>query len=507
MLHSSFRCLVAPVVVAASALFAVAQDVSFSVTIDPGMRDGAYTGRVYVALAPEEGYGEPRQAMHAWVDPPPVYSVDVTGLAPGEAVVLDAGSLAHPAPMTELEAGTYRVQAIARVNPDSPKPGLGAGDLISEVMTVELDPEAGWDVALRLTDAVEAQVHEDTARVRWVEMVSPRLSEFHGREVTMKAGVLLPPGFDQRTDERFPVVYMVTGFGGDHTFVRSLEQSGLTASATGLEAIWVVPDASCFRGHSVFANSANNGPWGDALVYDLIPMIEEEYRGAGAEHRYTTGVSSGGWSSLWLQLAYPEEFAGCWSHVPDPVELHAFQTVDVYGGDNMYEYEDGSERPIARRNGEVMITARDFVARETVLGPGGQIHSFEAVWSPRMEDGTPRLLFDRETGELDPVTAESWKPYDIALKVREEWDAIGPKLGGKVHVYGGSEDNFYLELAVPALQEAFAEVGSDAVVEIIEGMPHTLHRDGHRDMLATIAERWSGKKAEPEPMPEPTDEP
>ena len=130
------------------------------------------------------------------------------------------------------------------------------------------------------------------------------------------------------------------------------------------------------------------------------------------------------------------------------------------------------------------------------MGKGFQIHSFEAVWSPRLPSGEPRPLFDRETGEVDPVTAESWKPYDIAHKVRTEWDTIGPKLGGKVHVYAGSEDNFYLELAVPVLQEAFKAVGSDAVVEIIEGMPHTLHREGQKNMLNTIAERWSMAKAE-----------
>jgi len=475
---------------------AIAQSVSFSVTIDPQTRGEPYTGRVYVALADEGSRADPRQAMHAWVNPPPLFSLDVTDLEPGEPITLDGYALANPAPMSELEPGTYRVQAIARVNPDSPQPGLGAGDLISAVQTATLDPETGWSIDLTLDDIVEPRVFEDTARLRLFEMVSPRLSEFAGREVTMRAGVVVPPGFDQRTDETFPVIYVVTGFGGDHFFAKRLVDSGMTTSPNGLEAIWVVPDASCYRGHSVFANSENNGPWGDALVGDLIPALEAQFRGAGAEHRYTTGVSSGGWSSLWLQLAYPDDFAGCWSHVPDPVELHRFQTVNVYDGDNMFTYPDGTDRPIARNNGDIMITARQFVDRETVMGPGGQIHAFEAVWSPRLPSGEPRPLFDRETGAVDPVTAESWKKYDIAHKVRTEWDAIGPKLGGKVHVYAGSEDNFYLELAVPALREAFESVGSDAVVEVIDGMPHTLHREGQKDMLNTIAERWSMARAE-----------
>ncbi|MFT5424068.1 MAG: S-formylglutathione hydrolase FrmB [Phycisphaerales bacterium] len=483
-------------ILAASTLNLVAQDLSFQVTIDESVRAEPYSGRVYVALADEGSRSDPRQAMHAWVNPPPLFSLDVSDLKPGQPVTLSDSVLANPSPMSQLAPGTYKVQAIARINPDSPKPGLGAGDLISSVQTITLDPELGWSIDLVLDGTVEPRVFEETDRVRLFEMVSPRLSEFAGRDVTIKAGVILPPGFDQRTDETFPVIYLVTGFGGDHFFAHGMVRSGMTTSPNGLEAIWVVPDASCYRGHSVFANSDNNGPWGDALMHDMIPALEAQFRGAGAEHRYTTGVSSGGWSSLWLQLAYPDAFAGCWSHVPDPVELHAFQTVDVYNGDNMLSYPDGSDRPIARNNGEVMITARDFVARETVMGPGGQIHSFEAVWSPRLPTGEPRPLFDRETGAVDPVTAEAWKKYDIAHMVRTQWDTIGPKLGGKVHVYAGSEDNFYLELAVPALQEAFKEVGSDAVVEIIEGMGHSLHRDGQTDMLNTIAERWSIAKAE-----------
>lgn len=483
-------------VLSSCTLVGLAQDVAFTLTIDPETRSEPYTGRVYVALMDGGSNGEPRQAMHAWVNPPPLFSLDVENVKPGETITVDGSALANPTPMSDLEAGDYRIQAIARVNPDSPQAGLGEGDLISSVQTATLDPETGWSIDLTLNDTVEARVFEETARLRLFEMVSPRLSEFAGRDVMMKAGVVVPPGFDQRTDETFPVIYLVTGFGGDHFFAQNMIRSGMTTSPNGLEAIWVVPDASCFRGHSVFANSENNGPWGDALVMDMIPALEEQFRGAGAEHRYTTGVSSGGWSSLWLQLAYPDDFAGCWSHVPDPVELHAFQTVNVYDGENMLTYPDGSDRPIARNNGEVMITARDFVGRETVMGPGGQIHSFEAVWSPRLPNGEPRPLFNRETGAVDPVTAESWKKYDIAHKVRTEWDTIGPKLGGKVHVYAGEIDNFYLEIAIPALQEAFESVGSDAVVEIIEGMPHTLHREGQKDMLNTIAERWSMAKAD-----------
>ncbi|MFG0285335.1 MAG: alpha/beta hydrolase-fold protein [Phycisphaerales bacterium JB039] len=473
----------------------VGAEPAFVVSIDPAVRQEPYTGRLYVALAPAGSRQEPRSAMHGWFSPPPVFAIDVEGLAPGAPARLDSSALAHPVALDQLEAGEYRIQAIARINPDSPKAGLGAGDLISPVVTARLDPEAGFSIDLVLSEVVPEREFRETARVRLFEVESRLLSTFHGRLCTMRAGVVLPEGFNADAATTYPVVYWIGGFGGDHFSAHGLPR-WLAAAPEAQQAIWVVPDPSCYRGHSVFADSANNGPWGAALVHELIPALEAAYRGAGAEQRYVSGVSSGGWSSLWLQLNYPDEFAGCWSHVPDPVELHHFQTVDVYGGDNMYADEDGAERPIARRGGQVMLTARDFVARETVLGPGGQIHSFEAVWSPRLPGGEPRPLFNRETGAIDPVTAEAWRDYDIAHLVRARWDAIGPKVRGKIHVYAGGEDTFYLELAIPALQEAFAEVGSDAVVEIIDGMPHMLHGPGHEDMLQAIVTRRDQLRAQ-----------
>jgi len=183
--------------------------------------------------------------------------------------------------------------------------------------------------------------------------------------------------------------------------------------------------------------------------------------------------------------------------VPDPVDLHNFQTVDIYAdGANMYVDDSGEPHGIARRNGEVTLVARDFVAREEIMGPGGQIQSFEAVWSPKGADGAPMPLFDRVTGAIDPTVAEAWKAYDINLMVAETWDQIAPHLDGKVTVYAGGEDNFFLERAIPALQATFEELGSDAVIEIVPGMPHTLHMPGYADMLSTMTERWERRGSE-----------
>jgi len=484
------------VLVWALAPLAPAQETAFEIVIDGSVREEPYSGRIYVALARAKSPRTPRHAMHKWFNPPPVFAIDVTDIEPNQRIIVGPGCLSNPVALGELEPGEYQIQAIARVNPDSPKAGFGAGDLVSATRTIRLDPEKGWNVELRIDHAIEPEPFEVTDRVRYFEMQSESLSAFHGRPYTIRAGVVVPDGFDE-SDQSYPVAVMVTGFGGDHRFAHQMMRWGLATMPKAEDVIWVVPDPTCYRGHSVFADSANNGPWGHALVHELLPALDAEFRGAGPEHRYVTGVSSGGWSSLWLQLNYPEQFAGCWSHVPDPVELHHFQTVDIYAdGANMYVDENGDDRGIARRNGKVTLNARDFVAREEVVGPGGQIHSFEAVWSPRGQDGAPLRLFDRETGEIDPEVAKAWRAYDINLVVREKWDRIGPHLGGKVHVYAGGEDNFYLERAIPALQATFEELGSDAVVEIIPGMGHTLHMVGHADMLNTMAERWERRDSE-----------
>ena len=212
-------------------------------------------------------------------------------------------------------------------------------------------------------------------------------------------------------------------------------------------------DPGCRLGHHVFADSANNGPVGRALVEELIPVIEEEYRGLGtADARFVTGHSSGGWSSLWLQVAYPDVFGGVWSLSPDPVDFRDFQRIDLTRpGVNLFSDDDGKPRPLARAGGKPLLYFKPFSDMETVMGHGGQLASFEAVFSPRGADGRPRPLWDRATGAVDPETARAWEKYDIRRKLEREWKTLGPKLAGKLHVYTGAEDTFYLEGAVRLL--------------------------------------------------------
>lgn len=473
-----------------SAPAAALADVSFEVVIPEGVE--SYTGRVYVAFG---GRSAPRQAMHSWFNPTPVFAVDVTNAKTGDVIVIDESAMGHPVTIDELEAGEWSVQAVLRLNPYSPKAGTGAGDRYSPVTTIAIPEDADEREAMRPLRLVPSEVVEEapfveSPRVRVLEFRSDLLSDFHGRDYMVRAGIVVPEGFDERPDDaRYPVVVDVPGFGGTH---RGAARMGrMVDQVYDGDLLWVVPDPSCYRGHSVFADSATNGPWGAMLVEEMMAKIDSEFGGAGPEHRYATGVSSGGWSSLWLQITYPDQFAGCWSHVPDPVDFRDFQYINLYRqGENMYVDAEGNERGLARRGGEIMLTYRDFVAREEILGPGGQIHSFEAVFSPRLVNGEPMRIFDRETGEVYVLATELWKPYDIRLKLEESWQRDMRSMAGKIHVYAGEFDTFYLEGAVVLLKGMAERVGIDAEIEVIDNMGHSLHRDGMMDMLATVKERW-----------------
>ncbi|MBI1190135.1 MAG: enterochelin esterase [Tepidisphaera sp.] len=468
---------------------------TFKVTFDKDAISKPYSGRVYVVLSIDSG--EPRRRMGDWMHPGQVFALDVKDIVPGASVEIDQAGLAFPKSWVDAMGPNYRVQAVAKVDPDCPRPGDGAGDLYSDVVVASFAKEGG-PLELTLKHANVPPAFKETGRVKLFEMQSPSLSAFYGRPFTLRAGVVLPK--DYNPEHHYPAAYFITGFGGSHRSAFGLVGM-LDHSPAADKCLMIVPDPTCGLGHSVFADSANNGPWGKALTEELIPAVEKKYHGPGegtardaTAKRYVFGISSGGWSSLWLQVAYPDVFDGVWSHCPDPVDFHDFQRIDLYAkGANMCKDEKGERRPLARQGGKVTIWYDDFVRQETVLGPGGQIHSFEAVFSPR-EDGRPRPLFDRATGDVDPVTSKAWEPYDINLKLTREWPALKQKLAGKLHIYAGGIDTFYLEGAVKRLKASLEKLGSDAEIRIVDGMPHAIYPGGIDDMFQTIARDTSTPK-------------
>ena len=411
------------------------------------------TARVLLFLSHSENR-EPRYAF-SYFNLRPVYAIDVTNLQPDEEVVfspykfISPDALAFPKMIERLDQGTYYIQALIDLDNTRPEFNSGPGNLYSQVAECNL-PRSTIDTVELVTDRViEARPpREDTDRVKLVEIRSKLLSDFYGREFKLRAGVVLPESYNKETEQQFPTLYRVPGFGGDHTSAwRQREE-------IPLQIIRVYLDPKVPLGHSVFADSANNGPCGKALITELIPEIEKRFRAIHhAYGRFVTGHSSGGWSSLWLQVTYPDFFGGCWSTAPDPVDFRAFQTMNIYEDRNGHWTREGYPRPLARRDNNVGATFVQVNRWEYVVGPGYQLDSFDAVFSPRGADGKPRQMINKLTGTIDPEVAEYWKHYDIRLTLQENWPSLGPKLRGKIHVIAGAWDTYYLKNAVEYLND------------------------------------------------------
>jgi hypothetical protein len=444
---------------------------TFRIVLDPAVRSEPFTGRVYVLLSKKQA--EPRHGP-SWFGTEPFLSLDVTDLAPGESVELSPGSpgvLTYPRAWDDVDVRGYRAQAVARFNPYERNVGTGVGNGYGPIIVLGL--ASPTTVELRVDQLVAPRKVEETPWVKLLHVHSQLLSEFHGRDVFLQAAVMLPGSYHTDGDRRYPTIFTIPGFGGTHSMALAGTPSA-PEPTTGVEFLRVTLDPSCPLGHHVFADSDNNGPVNRALREELIPAFDHEFRSvAKPQARFLTGHSSGGWSSLWIQVTAPDEFAGVWSTSPDPVDLSDFQRIDVYRpGENMYVDPEGRRRPLARINGQTVLWYDDFAWMEHVNGYGGQLHSFEAVFSERGPDGRPKLLWNRETGEIDPAVAETWRRYDIRLILENNWPTLGPKLAGKLHVFMGTEDTFYLDGATARLKESLARLGSDAVVEMHQGKDH-----------------------------------
>jgi len=459
----------------------------FHVTFSKAVADRPFTGRVYVMLAKSDKT-EPRFGPN-WFRPEPIVARDVKDWKPGEDLVIDGTALAFPEPLAKLATATYSVQAVMDFDRGERNFSTAPGNGYSKSVRRELDPVATGPVVLVIDQLVTPRAFKETERVKLAEIDSKLLSDFHKRPVKLRAGVVLPKSFAAEPRKRYPVVYEIPGFSGTHTLAQDLLHR---TDVADVEMLWVVLDPSCRLGHHVFADSANNGPCGRALIEELIPFIEKEYRGLGVPAaRFVTGHSSGGWSSLWLQVTYPDFFGGVWSLAPDPVDFRDFQLINIYRpGVNMFIDEQGERRPLARSKGKPNLFFKPFSDMDRIMGHGGQLDSFDAVFSPRGPDGKPRPLWDRDTGAVNPEVARCWEKYDIHLILENNWKTLGPKLAGKLHVTTGSEDTFYLDGAVVLLKEALAKLGSDAVVEIVPGRDHSSLID------ARMRERMNKEMAE-----------
>jgi S-formylglutathione hydrolase FrmB len=424
---------------------------------------------------------------------------NVDRIVPGQTIDIDADRLAFPSAWSKLPAGDYVVQAVLDVSHNYNYLGRAAGDVLSPVVTVHLPsndiPTLTLDKAVpshdpwQLPDSVPQALRQGAVAAREqsqpVDFVSPSLSAFWGRPIHMLARVLLPPGYDASSDKHYPVVYETHGFGGNiDRFARMMAyvENGMVSGQMP-PMVWVFLDESSPTGTHEFADSVNNGPWGQALTTELIPYLETHYKMDGnANGRFLNGHSSGGWATLWLQTRYPKIFGGTWSTSPDPSDFHDFTGPDLYAPNaNVYHKPDGTPWPLVRDQGKVLGTFEQFARMEQVIGPyGGQMASFEWVFSPRGQDGQPEQMFDRDTGDVDPNVVAYWRDhYDIAHRLQQNWPALKPDLDGKIHLYVGTADTFYLDGAAHRLKAVLDGLHAHSDIRFIPGRTHfDLYKDG-----------------------------
>lgn len=477
-------------------------EVKFEISRTPGTHAKPFSGRVFVMLG-TEGTRAPKNGPD-WFNPQPMFAVDVNEWAADQTITLADGKnlLSFPAPLAELKPGKYTAQALMRINMQTHRLGDGPGNAFSDVAVLEVAENK--DVTLKLT--VSATAPQDTfpnhPRVKLETLESPLLSAFYGYPVKHRASVTVPEGWDGKTP--LPTIYVIPGFGGDHRQALRWVSGRGSAGFAG-DIIRVVLDPDCVTGHHVFADSAVNGPRGQALIEEFIPHLEKKYNLIAKEGgRFLNGHSSGGWSSLWLQITYPDFFGGVWSTSPDPIDFRDFQRINIYAkGENMFRDAQGQPRPIARRGERPVVSYEAFSRMEDVIGPGCQLYSFEAVFSPAGPNREPKQLWNRQTGAIDLNTAEAWKKYDMGLIVQDNWATLGPKLAGKIHITMGDLDSFYLEGATKLMARRLKELGSDAAIEIVPGKDHgtvltqELNRRSDDELHATLRKNGIQVKRKP----------
>lgn len=515
---------------------------AFTVTLPAGFKGGPQEGRLLVMLAPVEQAPdkEPRALVTYDDDAIPFYGLDVQGWTPGTARTVDQKAFGYPVmSLRDLPAGTYRVQALlnryetfrmgdGRVLKLAPDQGEGQqwrdkpGNLYSKPFTVKLNPQMGGSIALSLSEEIPpVKPVVETQYIKYVRIKSERLSKFWGRDIYLAAIVTLPWGYDTHPEARYPLVINHGHFPADAGVWREtppdpdlkpdyskrfrLAGYNRIQQQLGYELYqaWTGPGfprvvmieiqhPTPFYDDSYAVNSANNGPYGDAIQYDLIPEIERRFRGLGQGWaRFMFGGSTGGWEAMAVQMFYPDEYNGAWVACPDPIDFHHYMTVDLYNHKNAYYTANRFKRTPrpAHRNylGHIDATMEENNHWELALGTrgrsGDQFDVWESVFSPIGDDGYPRRVWDKFTGEIDPVTVAYWKEhYDLSHILQRDWATLGPRLRGKLRIYVGDMDNYYLNNAVYGVEKFLREANppSDAVVDYGDRDEHCWNGDHTR---------------------------
>ncbi|GAB1452357.1 hypothetical protein MASR2M47_24130 [Draconibacterium sp.] len=362
--------------------------------------------------------------------------------------------------LDKIPNGLYRIQVLW--DQDTNESSINApGNLYSEAITVDLSENQ--TIEMPLTKIIQPTKLDEHKLLKEVDIKSEVLSKWWGKEMRLKAAVILPRNYFEQNRQKYAVRYNIAGYGGRYTRAnRFLRNMDWWTTDEAPEILNVYLDGEGPFGDSYQLDSENSGPYGEALITELIPYIEKEFRGLGTpESRFLEGCSTGGWVSLALQLFYPDFFGGCFSYSPDQVDFENCQLINIYKDENAFYNEYDYLRPIVREiSGEPVLSQKEFIQFENVLGrsdtyvtSGGQFSAFTALFSPKGEDGLPAPMFDPVTGEIDHEVAEYWRKHDLRDFVENNWEMLGPKIQGKIWIWAGDMDNFYLNPATRAFDE------------------------------------------------------
>jgi hypothetical protein len=485
---------------------------SFAVSFPAARSAAPIDGRVILLLS-RDLTREPRTHVSS-EEPlafPYIFGMNVDALAPGLAAVLDDSAFGWPADrLSHVPSGDYLVQAVlnryetfhlkdGRVLKLPPDKGEGQqwatkpGNLYSTPLHLHIDRAHPTRAALLLDQEVPPVTPKtDTEFVKHVRIRSELLSRFWGRDVYIGAHVLLPKDFAAHPEARFPLMVFHGHYPDDISEFRTTppdpnlkpvysERFHLAAyniieqqEAYAFYQKWISADfprflvieiehANPYYDDSYAVNSANLGPYGDAINQELIPEIERRFRGIGAGWaRFTYGGSTGGWEALATQVFYPDMYNGAFAACPDPIDFRAYTLINLYEDKNAYALKGEAssvERPSVRNYlGEVFATQRDENYMELAQGDrsrsGGQYDIWQAVFGPVGKDGYPQPIFDKRSGDIDPKVAAYWYDhYDLSHIVARDWATLAPKLAGKIHIYVGTGDTYYLTDSVYFAQE------------------------------------------------------
>jgi hypothetical protein len=483
---------------------------------------GPFDGRMLLMLSDNDSR-EPRfQISSRNEDAQPIFGIDVERLKPGEEAIFDSGVLGFPVDsLGKIPAGEYVIQALLhkyetfhRADGHTlklPKDrgegqmwSIAPGNLLSTPRKVRIDPRKGGMIHITLDKIIPPFAEEqDTKFIKHIKIQSQRLTEFWGCPMFLGAVILLPTGYEEHPEARYPLMIYHGHFSSEFDALVGFREKPPAPEETSENAtrpgVWgeyyrdyeeysykfykdwtgpafprmilvTIQHANPYFDDSYAVNSANLGPYGDAITYELIPYIEQHYRGIGQGWARTLyGGSTGGWESLAVQIFYPDEYNGTWTFCPDPIDFRAYSLVDIYTQKNAY-YRDScwkrTPRPAFRNEiGEVLSTNEETNHLELVLGTHGrsgyQYDIWQAVFGPVGDDGYPKPIWDKRTGVIDPSVAAYWQEhYDLRHILERNWKSLGPRLKGKIHIYVGEMDNWYLNNAV-YLMEAFLKSTKD----------------------------------------------